>query len=62
MSNRLATRSDLGGHKRKTREPETEEQRIERLEQRARERTEHTAAEDETLDAAVRRSIELYGA
>ena len=47
---------------RKKRELETNEHRRERLKQQARERIERAVADDKTLDAAVRRSIELYGA
>jgi hypothetical protein len=44
------------------REQETAQDRHERMEQQARERTARFAAEDRALDAAVRRSIELHGA
>ena len=47
---------------RKKRDPETSEQRHERMEVQARERSEHAVAEQNALDAAVRRSIQLYGA
>jgi hypothetical protein len=47
---------------RKKRDPETSEHRLERLEEQARDRTEQAAAEQSSLDAAVRRSIQLYGA
>jgi|tagenome__1003787_1003787.scaffolds.fasta_scaffold20962265_2 hypothetical protein len=46
---------------RKTRNPETEREHSERLEQQARERVENASAEDKALDAAVRRSIEVHG-
>jgi hypothetical protein len=44
------------------REPETEEQRSRRLELRTEERKERSTVEDQALDAAVRKSIKLYGA
>lgn len=44
------------------REPETDEERSMRAELRADERKERTHAEDKALDAAVRKSIKLYGA
>jgi hypothetical protein len=47
---------------RKTREPETEEQRSRRIEQQTRARSERIEIEDEALDAAIRRSIDLHGA
>jgi len=47
---------------RKKRDPETSEHRHQRLEAQARERTEQAVAEQNALDAAVRRSIQLYGA
>ena len=47
---------------RKKRDPETSEHRQERPEAQAREQTERAAAEQAALDAAVRRSIQLYGA
>ena len=46
---------------RKKREPESAERRNERLEQEARHRIEQAFAEDTALDAAIRRSIKLYG-
>jgi hypothetical protein len=47
---------------RKKRDPESEEQRSGRLEKNAHDRIEQASAEDKALDAAVRRSIKLYGA
>ena len=44
------------------REPETDEQRSRRAELRAEERKERSFVEDKALDAAVRKSINLYGA
>jgi hypothetical protein len=46
---------------RKKRHPESDEQRGVRLEKNAH-RIEQASAEDKALDAAVRRSIKLYGA
>jgi hypothetical protein len=47
---------------RKKRETESDEHRSERLAKNARGRVEHASAEDDALDAAVRRSIKLHGA
>lgn len=47
---------------RKKRDAETDEHRSERLAKNARDRVEHASAEDDALDAAVRRSIKLHGA
>ena len=47
---------------RTTRDPETDEQRTDREAQEAREREERISAENSALDAAVRRSITLFGA
>jgi hypothetical protein len=47
---------------RKKREPETDEQRDERLKHQAQERVEQADADDKALDAAIQKSIELYGA
>jgi hypothetical protein len=44
------------------RQTESDEHRSERLEKNARDRMERAAAEDEALDAAVKRSIEQHGA
>lgn len=46
---------------RKKREPETDEQRNDRVEQQARERSARASADDQELDAAIKRSIALYG-
>ena len=46
---------------RKKREPESDDHRSERIEEEARQRIEQAAADEQTVDAAVRRSIELYG-
>ena len=46
---------------RKKRNPETEQDRSERIEDHARNRSEQAAAEDKAVDAAVRRSIEVHG-
>jgi hypothetical protein len=43
-------------------EPETDEQRIAREEREARWREEQNAAEDKSIDAAIKRSIDLHGA
>jgi hypothetical protein len=47
---------------RKKREPESDEHRSQRLAKNARDQIKHSSTEDEALDAAVRRSIELHGA
>jgi hypothetical protein len=47
---------------RPTRDPEPDQQRTAREAQVAREREERISAENEELDAAVRRSITLFGA
>jgi hypothetical protein len=47
---------------RKKRPPESDQGRIERLEQEALTRRENSAAEERALDAAVSRSIKLHGA
>lgn len=47
---------------RKKRDPESDEQRSNRLERNAHDRVEQASTEDAALDAAVRRSIELHGA
>lgn len=46
---------------RKKRAPDTEAQRTNRRENEARRRNEDSAAEDKTMDALVKRSIETYG-
>lgn len=46
----------------KERESETGGQRSKRLEKIAQDRVENAVAEGKSLDAAVRRSIELHGA
>jgi hypothetical protein len=46
---------------RKKLKPETEQDRSQRIEDQARERSERAAAEDKALDATVRRSIEVHG-
>ena len=46
---------------RKKRPPETEAQRSERLELEAQRRNVGAAAEDQSLDAMVKRSIKLHG-
>lgn len=43
-------------------EPETAEQRTERVAREARYRTERISAEEKEIDAAVRQSIKLHGA
>ena len=43
-------------------EPETREQRMMRAAEERMERKERFSAEDKELDAAVRKSIKLYGA
>ena len=47
---------------RATRDPETDDQRPDREAQEAREREEQISAENLALDAAVQRSITLFGA
>lgn len=47
---------------RKKREPESDEDRSDRLQKNAEDRREQAAAEDKALDIAVRRSIKEYGA
>lgn len=47
---------------RKKRRVETDKGRAARLENRALERTDKASSEDETIDAAIKRSIEQYGA
>ena len=47
---------------RKKRDPETQSDRSDRLEKIARARLEQASAEEQALDAAVRRSIRQYGA
>ena len=47
---------------RKNRDPETPTSRSDRLEKTARARIEQASAEEQALDAAVRRSIRQYGA
>ena len=44
------------------RETETDEQRRERKALEAQQRTERTSVEDQEIDAAIRRSIDLHGA
>lgn len=46
---------------RKIRTPETEAQRSERLELEAQRRNVDAAAEDRSLDAMVKKSIDLHG-
>lgn len=46
---------------RKKRNPETGEQRSERFEKEAQRRIDDAAAEDNDIDAMVKRSIELHG-
>jgi hypothetical protein len=46
---------------RKKRSPETEEQRNERIENEAQRRSDDVAAEDNAIDAMVKRSIKLHG-
>ena len=46
---------------RKKRAPETEEQRDERLAKQARSRNADTAAEDNAIDAMIKRSIATQG-
>jgi hypothetical protein len=53
---------EYAGQTRRAREPETGEQRIMRAAEKREERKERSAAEDKTLDAAVRESIRLHGA
>jgi hypothetical protein len=47
---------------RKKRDAESGEHRSERLAKNARDRMKNASAEDDALDAAVRRSIKLHGA
>ena len=47
---------------RKKHETEREERRNERLEKNAQDHMKRASAEDESVDAAVRRSISLHGA
>lgn len=47
---------------RTTPDPETDEQRTTREAHELREREERISADDQALDAAVRRSINLHGA
>jgi hypothetical protein len=47
---------------RKKRDPESDEQRRNRLDRNAHDRVEQASAQEAALDAAVRRSIELHGA
>jgi hypothetical protein len=46
----------------KKRRPESDPKRSERLEQEALTRIENSAAEERSIDAAVRRSMKLHGA
>jgi len=46
---------------RKKRDPETEEQRLERLEKQARSRSADRTVEDMAIDAMVKRSIAAHG-
>ena len=46
---------------RKKREPLTETQRAERVEQLAHNDAEGAAAEDKAIDAMIKRSIEIHG-
>jgi hypothetical protein len=46
---------------RKTRDPESNQQRDQRLERKAQARIEERSAEETALDAAVRQSMRLYG-
>ena len=46
---------------RKKRNPETKQQRNERLAKEAQRRIEGAAAEDEAVDAMVKRSINMHG-
>lgn len=47
---------------RKKREPESDEHRAGRLEKDAQSRVEQASADDRAVDAAIKRSIKLYGA
>ncbi|GAA3902027.1 hypothetical protein GCM10022276_20940 [Sphingomonas limnosediminicola] len=47
---------------RKKREPESQQQRSDRLEQDARDKQRDRSVESEALDAAVQKSIRLHGA
>ena len=47
---------------RRTREPETDEQRHERLASELRSRSQAQAASDAVIDALVRQSIKVHGA
>ena len=47
---------------RKKRDSESPDDRSERLERNARQRSEQTSEEDRQVDAAVRRSIKIHGA
>jgi hypothetical protein len=55
------TISSCGGPMRRKLNPETEEQRNERFEKDAQRRRELAAAEDENVDAMVKRSIRFHG-
>jgi hypothetical protein len=46
---------------RKSRDPESDQQRDERLKRKAQTRIEEAGAEETALDAAVRQSMRLYG-
>jgi hypothetical protein len=50
-----------GGLMRKTRTPETEEQRNHRFEKKAQRRIDDAAEADKAIDAMVKQSIELHG-
>ena len=47
---------------RRKREPESEKDRSDRLERTAERRFQEEAAEDDSMDAAVRQSIDRHGA
>ena len=47
---------------RRKRDPESDKHRGDRLDRNSQERRERGAAEDKALDAAVRRSIQQFGA
>lgn len=47
---------------RKKRDPESDEQRSDRLGRNAQDRKDQASAEDKAMDAAVRRSIKQFGA
>jgi len=47
---------------RRKRDPESDEHRSDRLQMNAQNRREQASAQDQALDAAVRRSIKQYGA